>query len=136
MSTGETAFEIQSRQTYTPCREGGGRRFVVVKVHGDRAEVWDPFGGPRGLGSSRWVAVRNLHTSGTTQHGRQRRTGYRLLSQPTGEWQELCGSCMRWHDEDDMATIAHGYGHSTCKPCMADIEKRYGGARTTTEGSA
>lgn len=96
-------------------------------VHGDKVRVWDPTGGQR-MGGYRWVALRNLHETGTTKQGKERQTGYRLHAGPPTEGQELCGSCMTWVDRDDLGDSAWGYGHSTCKPCKADIEQRYGTA--------
>ncbi len=123
-------FTVKPKQTYVPCGPQGQGRcvkpFVVWSVVGDKAEVWDPTGGQR-MGGRRWVALRNLHASGKTATGKERRTGWRLHSDPpTDESQELCGSCMTWVGPDDLAVSAWGFGHSTCKPCKADIEQRYG----------
>jgi hypothetical protein len=127
-----TPFEVQRGQTYVPCSTLNWQRskpFVVDQVDGDRIRVWDPTGGQR-MGGYRWVARRNLHETGETKAGKDRQTGFRLHSgPPTSKRQELCGSCMAWYDPDQMAVLAHGFGHSTCKPCEADIRQRYGPAR-------
>jgi hypothetical protein len=124
-------FEVLPQQTYAPCKteylwgETRSKPFVVLAVVGDKAEVWDPTGGQR-LGGRRWVSLRNLHPTGTTQQGKERRTGWRLHSGPPTKGQELCGSCFRWLDLDQFERTAWTYGHSTCKPCTAEIEKMYG----------
>lgn len=122
-------FEVKRWQTYVPCRPPSwGQRskpFVVEAVVGDRIKVWDPTGGQR-MGGYRWVALRNLHATGTTKTGKERQTGFRLRSRPPEAGQELCGSCFVWLDPDKIAVSAHGFGHSTCSPCMIDINERYG----------
>lgn len=127
-STKHEPFTVEPRQTYVPCRTSAGSRcrpFVVERVNGDDVYVWDPFGGIKGLGGHRWVKLSSLHPTGTTDKGAERRSGYRLHSAP-GPGQDLCGSCMTYVDPDALAVAAWGSGHSTCKPCMADIEQRYG----------
>lgn len=129
MTTAAPPFEVVRGQTYVPCGPLNWQRskpFVVDLVDGDRVKVWDPTGGPKGLGGHRWVGRRNLHETGLTKQGKERRTGFRLHSGPPTKGQELCGSCMTWVDGDDLAVWALGYGHSTCKPCKAEIDERYG----------
>ncbi|MBR7839845.1 hypothetical protein KDL01_41805, partial [Actinospica durhamensis] len=122
-------FAVVAGQTYVPCRTAAGSRcrpFVVERVRGDDVYVWDPFGGIKGLGGHRWVKRSSLHPTGRTDRGAERRTGYRLKSGPPAPGQELCGTCMTYVGPDDLAVSAWGSGHSTCKPCMADIERQYG----------
>lgn len=130
MSTDTPTFEVQPRQTYVPCEQLNWQRsrsFVVDSVHGSKVKVWDPFGGPRGLGCWRWVALSSLHPTDTTAKGKKRRTGYRLHAGPPADnRQELCGSCMHWLDTDQFETLAWGTGHSTCRQCKAEIDERYG----------
>ncbi|MCX4799651.1 hypothetical protein OG497_37990 [Streptomyces sp. NBC_01242] len=131
MSDGTKAatFEVKRWQTYVPCKteylrgESRSKPFVVDVVEGDRVKVWDPTGGQR-MGGHRWIALRNLHETGTTKTGKERRTGFRLHCQPPVDpvRQELCGSCFTWAARDQLAISARGFGHSTCIPCMADIE--------------
>lgn len=123
-TTVAASFTVERGQTYLPC----GRTlqpFVVERVVGDKAKVWHPFGGPRGLGTHRWVALRSMHPTGTTDGGKERRTGYRLHSGPPAPGQELCGACMRWFDADGLAVSAWGYGHSTCTVCKEVIDRQY-----------
>jgi hypothetical protein len=126
--TKAATFEVQRWQTYVPCSTLNWQRskpFVVDRVDGDRVRVWDPTGGQR-MGGYRWVSRRNLHATGKTKTGKGRRTGFRLHCEPpTSDRQELCGSCFTWKDREEFAVLAHGFGHSTCKPCKADIEQRY-----------
>lgn len=127
-------FEVQRWQTYVPCKteylwgESRSKPFVVDEVDGDRVKVWDPTGGQR-MGGYRWIALRNLHETSKTQAGKERRTGFVLQSGPPTKEQELCGSCFVWLDRDKIAVSAHGFGHSTCVPCKADIDQRYGADR-------
>lgn len=129
--TKAATFEVRRWQTYVPCRPPSyaypGKPFVIECVVGDRAEVWDPTGGQR-MGGHRWVALRNLHATNKTQTGRERLTGWYLHCEPPTDpvKQELCGSCFRWLDRDQFGVLAWGFGHSTCKPCKAEIEERYG----------
>ena len=123
-------FEVKRQQTYVPCSTLSWQRskpFIVDRMDGDRIRVWDPTGG-RGMGGYRWVARRNLHPTDTTQMGKERKTGFYLRCAPPTEGQELCGSCFMWLDPEKMAVSAHGLGHSTCIPCKADIDQRYGTA--------
>jgi hypothetical protein len=128
--TKAATFEVKRWQTYAPCKteylwgEYRSKPFVVEAVVGDRVQVWDPTGGQR-MGGYRWVALRNLHETGTTKHGKERKTGFRLHCEPPAPGQELCGSCFTWLDPDQFAILARGFGHSTCLPCKADIEARY-----------
>ncbi|MDQ1041489.1 hypothetical protein QFZ75_007991 [Streptomyces sp. V3I8] len=122
-------FEVKRWQTYVPCSTLNWQRskpFVVERVVGDKAEVWDPTGGQR-MGGHRWVALRNLHATSKTQHGKDRLTGWYLRCQPPADpaRQELCGSCFTWADRDQLAVSAWGFGHSTCRPCMTEIEELY-----------
>jgi hypothetical protein len=129
-------FEVKRWQTYAPCKteylwgEYRSKPFVVEAVVGDRVQVWDPTGGQR-MGGYRWVALRNLHETGTTKHGKERKTGFRLHCEPPADpvRQELCGSCFTWLDREEFAVLARGFGHSTCVPCHAEIQQRYGTAR-------
>jgi hypothetical protein len=132
VTTDAPPFEVLPKQTYVPCKtdylwgETVHKPFVVWVVDGDRVKVWDPTGGQR-MGGFRWIARRNLHESGTTARGKERRTGFRLrCGPPTSKDQELCGSCFRWVDPEGMAVSAWTLGHSTCKPCKAEIDERYG----------
>lgn len=135
-----TAFEVKRWQTYVPCKteylwgETRHKPFIVEAVFGDRVQVWDPTGGQR-MGGHRWIALRNLHATGKTNAGKDRVTGFRLHCEPPADpvHQELCGSCFTWQDRAEFAVLAHGFGHSTCKPCKAEIEefigKLHGGGR-------
>jgi hypothetical protein len=126
-------FEVKRWQTYMPCKteylwgETVHKPFVIERVVGDRAEVWDPTGGQR-MGGHRWVALRNLHATNRTKTGKERRTGWYLHCEPPTDpaRQELCGGCLTWKDREEFAVLAWGFGHSTCKPCKAEIEERYG----------
>ncbi|MEV7675006.1 hypothetical protein [Streptomyces sp. NPDC088752] len=122
-------FKVRPQQTYVPCRQWNwqpSRPFVVELVEGGRVKVWEPFGGPSGLGCHRWVALASLHESGTTRTGKERQTGWRLHAGPPSQGQELCGSCMTWVDRDQLAVSAWGYGHSTCAPCKTKIDQVVG----------
>lgn len=127
--TKAATFEVRQWQTYVPCSPLNWQRskpFVVTATVGDRIEVWDPTGGQR-MGGSRWVARKNLHETGTTQHGKERRTGWRLHCEAPADpvKKELCGSCFTWKDRDEFAVLAHGFGHSTCRPCKAEIDEMF-----------
>ena len=127
--TKAATFEVLPKQTFVPCaapsQGQSSKPFVVWSVHGDQVKAWDPSGGQR-LGGFRWIARRNLHESGTTKQGKERKTGWRLQSGPPTEGQELCGSCMNWFDLNQFDKTAWTYGHSTCRPCLVQIEERYG----------
>lgn len=125
----QTAFEVKVGQTYLPCRHWNwqpSRPFVIESILPTKVRVWDPFGGPNGLGTHRWVGRGSLHETGYTKAGAERQTGYRLHSQPpTSKWQELCGSCMTWCDREQLAIRAWGYGHSTCIHCKSEMDKEF-----------
>ncbi|WP_428957850.1 hypothetical protein [Streptomyces sp. cg35] len=137
-ATDPAPFEVRPKQTYVPCRPPTyaypGKPFVVTRVVADKVEVWDPSGGT-GLGGYRWVALRNLHESGTTKQGKERKTGWRLHCQPPADpaRQELCGGCFTWFDREEFAVVSLGWGHSTCKPCTAEIERLYSAAEPARE---
>ena len=138
--TKAATFEVLPKQTYVPCKtdylwgETRHKPFVVWSVEGDKVKVWDPSGGQR-LGGFRWIAIRNLHQTGKTQAGKERKTGWRLHASPPEKGQELCGYCFRWLDLDQFDVTAWTYGHSTCIPCKAEIVEKYGSLDDTT-GSA
>lgn len=129
-TTDAPPFEVKRLQSYWPCKteylwgETVHKPFVVTALDGDRIEVWDPTGGQR-MGGSRWVARKNLHATGKTKHGKERRTGWRLHCEAPADpvKVELCGSCFTWKGRDEFAVLAHGFGHSTCKPCKVEIER-------------
>lgn len=128
MSAPDTAppWTVSAGQVFMPCRTASwspSRPFIVESVRGDDVYVLDPFGGPKGLGAHRWVKYSSLHPTGTTAAGRERRTGYRLHAGPPAPGQVLCGSCMTYVDPDRLAVKAWGAGRSTCRPCMAAIER-------------
>ncbi|MFE9252874.1 hypothetical protein [Streptomyces sp. NPDC007088] len=122
-------FAVKKWQTYVPCSTlhwQPAKPFVVMRVVGDKVEVYDPTGGHR-MGGRRWVALRNLHETDRTKAGKQRKTGWRLhCERLLSKHQELCGTCMNWLDPQHFGVLAWGFGHNTCTSCRAEIEARYG----------
>ena len=72
---------VAAGQVYESCDPRGGFniRVVAYTPGSTRADVVDAMTGKY----PRSILVRSLHASGTTAHGRERRTGYRLIFNPT-----------------------------------------------------
>ncbi|RSS37456.1 hypothetical protein [Streptomyces sp. WAC08241] len=115
-------FTVSVYQTYVSCAPGRRTWLYISSINRTtgKAGVTDPNSIYTNY-RPRTINLTQLHSSGRTRSGKERRSGYRFLSQPSDTAVHLCRHCFHYKKPEELHQEPGVIHSDICVPCKAEV---------------